>query len=417
MPTHTHAGSPGEGSEHGQLDRFAESRVVVIDDDPVTLSSLVELLGRKGLHNIHAISDATEARGQIEEIEPDLVLLDLHMSGVDAYTLLAELRERAGGSYLPVLVLADDSAPEAINRALDLGARDFVTKPFDNDEVTLRVRNLLETKDLHTTLRHHNISLREQLGDFERAAGFEQELRQTVVDRIAAVLRRRDIQMVFQPIVQMPGERVVGCEALARFPRGPEQGPERWFAEADRVGLGTELEILAAGMALAKLRDLPPPMFMAVNVSPSTALTPELHHLLDHVDGERVVLELTEHVPVEDYEAVSAGLSDLRRRGVRLASDDTGAGYAGFRHLLGLSPDIIKLDISLSRDIDQDPVRRALAGALVAFAHDVDAQVIAEGVETRGELETLEALNVPWVQGFHLGRPGTLVNVEQLARS
>ncbi len=388
---------------------------MVIDDDAARAGALIALLQARGLHNVYGIADAVGALDLVAEIDPELVLLDLQMSGVDGYELLAGLRERAGGSYLPVLVLTGDRRHQTINRALDLGARDFVTEPVDSDEITLRVRNLLETKELHTTLRHHNVALRAQLGDFERATGYRMDMRETVRARIDAVLRDRDLEMVFQPIVQMPGDRVVGCEALARFHQLPQQGPERWFAEAERVGRGTDLELLAATKALDRLQDLPPSMFMSVNVSASTALAPELHHLLEDVDGERVVLELTEHVPVEDYQAVNAGLSDLRQRGVRLASDDTGAGYAGFRHLLGLSPDIIKLDISLARDIDQDPVRRALAGALVAFAHDVDAQVIAEGVETKGELETLEALNVPWLQGFHLGRPGGLDDVAELA--
>jgi EAL domain-containing protein (putative c-di-GMP-specific phosphodiesterase class I)/CheY-like chemotaxis protein len=404
-------------SDHAPLERFCDARIIIIDDEPANLSVLMELLRRKGLRNVHAISDSNEALAYITDNDPELVLLDLHMPGVDGYELLTALRERAGGSYLPVLVLTADTTHQAINRALDLGARDFVTKPFDLDEVTLRVRNLLETKELHTTLRHHNISLRRQIGDFERAAESEHEARQAVLERVSAVLESRDIRMVFQPIVQMPGDRIVGCEALARFTQAPQQGPDRWFADAERVGLGTQLEILAIATALSRLGDLPVDMFMAVNVSPPTALARELHDLLDHVDGERVVLELTEHVPVEDYEAVGAGLAELRRRGIRLASDDTGAGYAGFRHLLGLSPDIIKLDISLSRDIDQDPVRRALAGALVAFANDVRAQVIAEGVENDREQKTLEALNVPWLQGFHLGRPGDLDQVAHLAAS
>jgi EAL domain-containing protein (putative c-di-GMP-specific phosphodiesterase class I)/AmiR/NasT family two-component response regulator len=402
-------------AEHGPLERFHEARVVLIDDEPANLALLMQLLRRKGLRNLHAISDSRQALTYVSDNDPDLVLLDLQMPGIDGYELLAALREQAAGSYLPVLVLTADTTHQAINRALDLGARDFVTKPFDIDEVTLRVRNLLETKELHNTLRHHNISLRRQLGDFERAAESEEEVRQAVLDRVSGVLATGEIAMVFQPIVQIPGDNVVGCEALARFHQQPRQGPDRWFADAERVGLGIQLELLAVANALARLPELPAQMFMAVNVSPPTALAVELHHLLDQVDGERIVLELTEHVPVEDYEAVDAGLSELRRRGVRLASDDTGAGYAGFRHLLGLSPDIIKLDISLSRDIDQDPVRRALAGALVAFARDVHAQVIAEGVENSRELNTLGGLNVPWLQGFHLGRPGELVDVTRLA--
>ena len=107
--------------EHGPLERFHDARVVVIDDEPANLSLLLQLLRRKGLRNVQAISDSREALAHIVETDPDLVLLDLHMPGIDGYELLAALRERAGGSYLPVLVLTADTTHQAINRALDLG--------------------------------------------------------------------------------------------------------------------------------------------------------------------------------------------------------------------------------------------------------------------------------------------------------
>lgn len=399
----------GASPARPSLRRYANARVVLIDDEPANLSLLTQLLSRSGLRNLHPVGDSRRALTVIEELDPDLVLLDLHMPGVDGYTLLAELRDRAAGTYLPVLVLTADTTRRAITRALDLGAKDFLTKPFDIDEVTLRVRNLLETKELHTTLRQHNVRLHRQLGEFERAARLEQGAYRAVLDRVSALLDEPDLTMVFQPILAMPGQGLVGYEALARFGSAPLQPPDRWFAEAEQVGLGTELEVLAIAAALRRLPDLPEEAFLAVNVSPSTALSPSLQELLGGFDCRRIVLELTEHVPVEDYDAVNEGLQSLRRAGARLALDDTGAGYAGFRHLLGLRPDVIKLDISLTRDIDQDPVRRALAGALVTFAAEVDAVVIAEGVENQSELDTLERLSIPWVQGYHLGRPEPLV--------
>ena len=133
-------------------------------------------------------------------------------------------------------------------------------------------------------------------------------------------------------------------------------------------------------------------------------------HLLTHQLCEpelwpRIVIELTEHVPIEDYAAVHASMASMRERGSRLAADDLGAGYAGFRHLIRLQPDIIKLDISLVRGIHRSKGQRALASALVAFAADVGARVIAEGVEEPGELDALRDIGVPWAQGFFLGRP------------
>ncbi len=397
------------------LEQFEDARVVLVDDEPANLALLRNLLSRQGLRHLYEVGDGSDALARIAEVDPDLVLLDLHMPGIDGYAVLAELRERAAGSYLPVLVLTADTTRQAIERALDLGARDFLTKPFDIIEATLRVRNLLETKELHTTLRHHNLHLGRQVWDYQRAEESEREARQVIVDRIEQVLSAGDVTMVFQPVFEVESGAVVGCEALARFPRDVTRGPDRWFADADDVGLGTQLEMAAVLGALECLSELPDPLFLAINVSPATAMAPELRELLGQADRGRIVLELTEHVSVEDYGAMRDGLAIFRDNGVRLALDDTGAGYAGFRHLIGLNPDVIKLDISLTRDIDHDVARRALAAALVSFSHDVGAKVIAEGVENSAELSTLLDLGVPWVQGFYLGRPQELANIVKMA--
>jgi EAL domain-containing protein (putative c-di-GMP-specific phosphodiesterase class I) len=143
-------------------------------------------------------------------------------------------------------------------------------------------------------------------------------------------------------------------------------------------------------------------------VAPATAITPELASLLEPHRGARIVVELTEHSRVDDYGVLRSALDVLRARGIRVATDDTGAGYAGFDHLLRLRPEILKLDTTLTRDIDSDPIRRALAAALVAFATEIGATIIAEGIETAAELATLQHLEIPWGQGYHLARPGPL---------
>jgi EAL domain-containing protein (putative c-di-GMP-specific phosphodiesterase class I) len=174
------------------------------------------------------------------------------------------------------------------------------------------------------------------------------------------------------------------------------------------MGRGAELEVTAIGAALAQLDRLPADAFLAVNASPATASTPELDSVLARYPAERIVLELTEHTRVADYDTLLVALDHLRDRGVRIAVDDTGAGYAGFQHLLRLRPEILKLDTTLTRGIDADPVRRALAAALVTFAAEIDATIIAEGIEITGELATLGHLGIPWGQGYHLARPAAL---------
>ena len=121
-----------------------------------------------------------------------------------------------------------------------------------------------------------------------------------------------------------------------------------------------------------------------------------------------MVLELTEHAAVHDYEVLRQALLELRARGLRLAVDDAGAGYASLRHVLSLAPDIIKLDISLIREIETDRGARALASALISFAEQMGQLVIAEGIEHDRTVEVLAAIGVRYGQGFLLGRPAAL---------
>jgi EAL domain-containing protein (putative c-di-GMP-specific phosphodiesterase class I) len=145
-----------------------------------------------------------------------------------------------------------------------------------------------------------------------------------------------------------------------------------------------------------------------VNCSPRTILAPEFTQLLQGVDLPRLVLEVTEHDHIDDYPALLAVLAPLRACGLRIAIDDAGAGYASLRHVLSIQPELIKLDISLTRNIDGDNKRRALASALIAFARETQARIVAEGIETEAELRTLEALGASCAQGYFLAKPMTL---------
>src|SRR5207245_1819272 len=165
------------------------------------------------------------------------------------------------------------------------------------------------------------------------------------------------------------------------------QSPDVIFDEALAVGLGVELELAALETGLSALGHLPTGCYLSLNVSPTTVLSPRLADVLNGADSARIVLELTEHAEVADYDVLTRALETLRRGGVRLAVDDAGAGFASLRHIVRLSPDFIKLDVSLTRGIDIDPVRQSLAAALVSFAHDTGPVVVAEGIETEGELD------------------------------
>jgi EAL domain-containing protein (putative c-di-GMP-specific phosphodiesterase class I) len=213
-----------------------------------------------------------------------------------------------------------------------------------------------------------------------------------------------DLTVVFQPIVDLASASVAGYEALARFPGTAT--PDAWFAAAAEAGLGAELEALAVRRALAALPDLPPNTFLTVNVSPHLlGSAPVTAAFAAPATLRRVVVGLTAHTPVEDMSALRAQTAALRGRGAHIAIDDAGSGYAGLQQLAELRPQLVKLDRALVTGVDDDPVRYALAEMVGAFTGRIDAWLLAEGIETTGELAAFARLGVPLVQGWLLGRP------------
>jgi EAL domain-containing protein (putative c-di-GMP-specific phosphodiesterase class I) len=234
--------------------------------------------------------------------------------------------------------------------------------------------------------------------------------RADLVGGIERLIRERLLKIVFQPMVSLSDGKVFALEALSRFPSGTPS-PDVWFAQAADVGLGLMLELEAARVVLGHLDDLPHPYRLSINASPETIATHAFDALLSAHDMARVIVEITEHTTVSDYDKLCACLRGLQSRGVLVAIDDAGAGFASLRHILQLSPDIIKLDISLTRGIDIDTRRQTMVSAIQTFASGTNATIVVEGVETESELRALTGLGIEYGQGYHLCRPGALDDV------
>ena len=247
----------------------------------------------------------------------------------------------------------------------------------------------------------------------------EQQVQTDTQARIARAMEPTRLHSVYQPIWDLTTHQLVGFEALARFRCEPQRPPDQWFKEAASIDEGIALEIHALRCALLALAALPEGIYLALNASPHTVVSPELALLLADLPLERLVLEITEHEEVDAtlYQEIARITQPLRQAGLRIAVDDAGAGYACFKHILHLSPDIIKLDISITRDIDTDLSRQALAAALVRFAESTHGRLVAEGVETESEIAMLRQLGVGLAQGYALGKPMPLEQALQLTRS
>jgi PAS domain S-box-containing protein len=253
------------------------------------------------------------------------------------------------------------------------------------------------------------------LGDRRAVEKLSSEEHRESLERIQTVLEDERINPVYQPIYDLETGRVIACEALSRFPGKPERGPDRWFAEAWEVGLGVPLELLAVRIAAEALSRLPAGVNLCINASPPTIFSGRFLACVGPA-ADRVTVELTEHLQVDDYEGFTARLGPLREAGGKVAIDDFGAGYASLRHILKVRPEWIKLDISLTERIDANQVAHALATSLVSFADEVGVNVVAEGIETEDELEALIDIGFRYGQGFYFGVPAPLDEVlEQIS--
>ena len=220
---------------------------------------------------------------------------------------------------------------------------------------------------------------------------------------VLGLLARTDTAMALQPVVDLASGAVVGHEALARFQgRVPT---ERWFRSAGLWGLGHELERLTLALALRELEHLPGDAFLAVNASPAALHDEDIRRQLLDSELSRVVVEITEHDAVNDYDQTRRVLAELRREGARIAVDDVGAGFASLRHVLLLQPDVIKLDWALTRDVHENATQQTIVASVVAFANEVGAVVLAEGIEVAEQIPPLITAGVTLGQGWHLGIP------------
>jgi len=388
----------------GRSGRSRPIRVLIAEDKAAFRRAMSELIqGEEYLELVGAGGDAQEAIDLAEQLRPDVALVDVKMPAGGGPRATREIRVRSPGTRIIALSAYEDRG--IVLEMLQAGAVGYLVKGTAAGEILAAIRNAGDGKGTLSTEITADV-IEELSGQLERQDR-ESEAARRRHDRILAVIQGRGPDIVFQPIVELATLELVGVEALARFSEEYHGPPDVWFADAASVGLLEELELAALRSGIEHVGDLKRDAWMSVNVSPATAAAPRFLDIVVPV-AERLVLEITEHAPVHDYDALNGALSEFRAAGGRLAVDDAGAGFASLRHILRLAPDFIKLDGALTRGIDADRTRRALSAALISFASEIGVPIIAEAVETEEEVDALRALEVTFGQGFFLGLPGPL---------
>ncbi len=376
-------------------------RVLIADDEPPLLRMVADFIRAcPGFEVAGLAADADQAADLAAERQPDVALLDVRMPGGGVSAARA-IRSRSPHTQIVAHSAYHDTT--LVLAMLQAGASGYVVKGTPLSEIIAALEGAAHGT---TTLSGEVIG-----GMVAELAGQRREVHRTATvfsrlrREIRTVIDHHAVTSAVQPIFDLERLEPVGYEALARFPAHPTRDVPEWFADAETVGLRVELELEAIAAGMCALQSLPPNAFLAVNASPELLGERSLADMLARAPDRRMVLEVTEHAAVADYDTLSAGLDDLRTSGCRIAVDDAGAGYASLRHILRLRPDYIKLDMTLTRGIDCDGDRRALASSLLTFAREVSATVIAEGIETAAELDTLRGLGAALGQGYYLARP------------
>ena len=228
------------------------------------------------------------------------------------------------------------------------------------------------------------------------------------VERITNALEGTKLDVAYQPIFDLLDGRVLGVEALARFDLEPHRTPDRWFAEADDVGLGVELDMLAVHRATAPVGLIPSGSFLSLNVTPRTLCSPLLLDALSASEPHALVLEVAEVLALQRLSELQAALPLIRAMGIRFAIDAMQWDPEDSSKLLSLHPDFVKIEMGLCQNIHLDPTRQDDVRALVERAVAGAAVPIAVGLQARREIKTMLELGVSMGQGFFLALPGRL---------
>jgi EAL domain-containing protein (putative c-di-GMP-specific phosphodiesterase class I)/CheY-like chemotaxis protein len=373
-------------------------RVLVVDDDAAIRKVCERVLVAEGW----AVTLADNGKSAVDELGQtrtpfDCVLSDVNMPGLDGYQLVQAVR--AHDDDIPVLLMTGDPTLNGAVRAIDYGAVSYTTKPFSSTEALAAA--------VARAARRHGVSrMRRQAESYQLALNGG-SMHTDVADIEQRFMRAIETSwMAFQPIVDMRAMKVFAYEALLRTDEPSLRRPDIFIATAERLDkvhlLGRTVRRHVRQAAI----DSPDDALLFVNVH-GLELTDEQLFSSEHGLGpiaKKVVLEITERTGL-DAAAGPTRVAMLRKLGYRVAVDDLGAGYAALGALATLEPEIVKLDMSLVRDIEQHPVKQRVVASIANLCRELGSRVVAEGVETPAELDACLNAGIDLIQGYLIAKP------------
>ncbi|TAN40122.1 MAG: response regulator [Nitrospirae bacterium] len=387
---------PAASSAVGGGPTSRRERVLVVEDNEAFVAATKRILGDAGFDVVVA-GTLREARVSLQDSELDALVADVGLPDGSGLELLRELR--GANSELPVVIVTGSPSFESATQALRGRVHEYLPKPFPPHELLRVVRGAVDAgriARLRTKLLAARFGGNEFVSDMPRTER-----------SFARALTR--VRMAFQPIVRSADSSVFGYEALLRCDEPTLSSPPRLLAAAELLGRVNDIGRVVRARVAATMLEHPGCLdAIFVNLHPSELRADLLAEVAEPLLplARRVVLEVTERASLEGGPKLDEDLRILREHGFRIAVDDLGEGYAGLASLITLRPDVVKIDMSLVRDVHRAPLKRDIIAALVAMARRSPITVLAEGVETVDERATLIDLGCELLQGYLFAKPG-----------
>jgi EAL domain-containing protein (putative c-di-GMP-specific phosphodiesterase class I)/ActR/RegA family two-component response regulator len=386
----TDAGEPTgarDASKEGSL-----GKILVVDDEPVTARSFARALTAAG-YQVTVAHDGREAATAAKDQGFDVIISDIAMPDMDGLALLRAIRQ--SDLDVPMVFMTGSPALESAVQAIEYGAFRYLLKPvapaalLDVVERAVRVHRLARVRREAAMVRELD---GKPIGD---RAGLEA--------RFASAIDQ--LWVAAQPIVSWSGKSTFAYETLLRTDEPTLRSPVDFFDAAERLGRAPELGRIIRGHVAKLMKQTDAQVF--VNLHPSDLEDAELYA----DDGalapfaKQVVLEITERAALDRIHELQSRVTRLRQLGFRIAIDDLGAGYAGLTSFAQLEPEVVKVDMSLVRGIDLSAVKQKLVRSIISLCGELDIFLIAEGIETPQERDTLVTLGGDLCQGYLFARP------------
>jgi EAL domain-containing protein (putative c-di-GMP-specific phosphodiesterase class I) len=372
-----------------------KTRVLLVDDDPLVLRGVGRVLNQHG-YEVTTATNGQDAAQLVDQHSYDVVLSDIAMPGMDGLQLLREVRAR--DLSVPIVLITGTPALSTAVQAIELGAFRYLRKPIAMEEVedildkAARVHRMALVSQQAAVLLGHTSALGTDRAGIE--ASFERAI--------------PSLWMAYQPILSATDGSVFGYEALLRSTEASLPHPGAVIDAAERIGRLEDLGRTVRERAAAPVAVRPAPGVLFVNLHVNDLADSMLYRedaALSRI-ADRVVLEITERAALERVKDMRDRVARLREMGFRIAIDDLGAGYAGLTSFALLEPEIVKLDMSLIRDADKNSTKRKIIRTVARLAKDMGILVVAEGIETGAERDTVIELGCDLLQGFLFARPG-----------